>query len=153
MNFKLILAKIKRFIRTFFFCYSRKRIRVYLIKERDMGLVYRVYLGELGASDVVSREVSYSVDGVTSVIVIPANAESVDLPPINEGVVVEIAVRDTDDAGNVSDWSVPYIFSTRDTIRPRMPGAVKLELLDEVPSPAPEPDPPPQPTPDPEPLS
>lgn len=120
-----------------------------------MGLVYRVYLGELGASDVVSREVSYSVDGTTSVIVVPASAESVDLPPINEGVVVEIAVRDTDDAGNVSDWSVPYIFSTRDTIRPRMPGAVRLELLDEVPSPdplpQPTPDPLPQPTPDPEP--
>lgn len=154
MKIKDILAMIKRFIyKTFFSCYKKRKIRAYLIKEREMGLVYRVYLGELGASDVVSREVSFTVDGASSSVTVPANTAFVDMPPVNEGVVIAISVRDTDDAGNFSVWSEPYTFSTRDTLAPKMPGAVRLELIDEVanPAPSPAPDPEPTPTPDPEP--
>ncbi len=148
---KTILAMVKRFIyKTFFGCY-KKEIKIYLIGENLMGLKYRVYLPELGASDVVSREVSLSVDGEDSILRVSADNPFVDLPVLAEGVVVSLAVRDTDDAGNVSDWSEVYTFHTRDTIRPRRPGSVKVELLDEVADPTP-PAPEPEPEPEPEPA-
>lgn len=110
-----------------------------------MGLVYRVVLGELGASDVVTREVHVAVDDVETVYNVAASVGFIDLPAIAENQRVLIKVRDTDDAGNVGDWSLPYKFDTKDTIRPGMPGAVSVQLLEEVadqaPSPAPAPEP------------
>ena len=96
-----------------------------------MGLKYRVYLPEVGASDVVSREVSLSVDGEDSILQVSADNPFVDLPVLLEGVVVSLAVRDTDDAGNVSDWSEVYTFYTRDTIRPRYTLFTQETLLDQ----------------------
>lgn len=154
-----ILAGLKRVIKTFFGCYYPKGIEeVELLGEDDMGLNYRVYLPELGDVDVVSREISLDVDGEVSILRVSATDKSVDLPTLAEGVVVSLAVRDTDDAGNVSDWSEVYNFHTRDTIRPSRPGVVKVELLAEVSDPvpsAPEPEPPapePEVEPDPEDL-
>jgi hypothetical protein len=126
-----IIAMVKRFIyKTFFGCY-KKEIKIYLIGENLMGLKYRVYLPELGASDVVSREVSLSVDGEDSILQVSADNPFVDLPVLLEGVVVSLAVRDTDDAGNVSDWSEVYTFYTRDTIRPRYTLFPQETLLDQ----------------------
>lgn len=147
-----LLAMVKRFIyKTLLGCYPPKGIiKAELLQEINMGLKYRVYLPELGDVDVVYRELGLSVNGEVSILRVSADAPFVDLPVLPEGVVITITVRDTDDAGNVS-WSEPYTFHTRDTIRPRRPGAVKIELLDEVADPvSPEPEPP-TPDPDPEP--
>ena len=112
-----------------------------------MGLNYRVYLSELGDVDVVSREISLDADGEISILRVSAADKFVDLPTLPEGVVISLAVRDTDDAGNVSDWSKVYNFHTRDTIRPSQPGAVRVELLAEVSDPVPKPEPEPEPEP------
>jgi hypothetical protein len=110
-----------------------------------MGLVYRVHLPELGAADVVKRELSLSVGYENTVLSVDPALSYFDLPPVPKGASVSISLRGIDDAGNESDWSKPYRFSTRDTLHPRTPGAVRLELIDEVADPAPAP---PQPEPE-----
>ena len=130
-----------------------------------MGLLYRVFLPEATAPDVVVRELELSLDGVPSVLQLPPVISYLDLAPVSEGVVVSVRVRDTDDAGNVSGWGETLTFVARDTIVPTPPGAPATKLLGEVgdwvppppveptpePTPAPEPEPEPEPTPEPAP--
>lgn len=152
-----ILARIRRFIlKTFFSCYSPKGIKsVFLIGECEMGLLYRAFLPEVVDGDVVSREVGLSVDGVLSILRVPLIDKFVDLPAITEGATVAVKLRDTDDAGNVSEWSEEVIFTAKDTIPPNKPGAPSMKLLgevaDSIPPPV-EPEPELTPEPEPEPL-
>lgn len=145
-----ILAGLKRVIKTFFGCYLPKGVtKIQLIGEKNMGLLYRAFLPEAVDSDVVSREVGVSVDGVSSILRVPVESKFVDLPAIAEGASVAVVLRDTDDAGNVSEWSEEVSFIARDTIPPNKPGAPSLKLLGEVSdpvSPEPEPEPVVEPT-------
>lgn len=97
-----------------------------------MGLIYQVGLSEVLSPDVVYRELEVHVNGVATIYKVGVDDKTFVLPPMNEGVVVSVLVRDVDDAGNVGDWSEPYNFDTKDTIRPKTPGAVTVALLEEV---------------------
>jgi len=97
-----------------------------------MGLIYQVGLSEVLSPDVVYRELEVHVNGVATIYKVGVNDKTFVLPPMNEGVVVSVLVRDIDDAGNVGDWSEPYNFDTKDTIKPKTPGAVTVALLEEV---------------------
>ena len=70
-----------------------------------MGLKYRAFFPPVGAPDVVYRELRVVVDGVESILRVSADKNSAELPVVGEGVRVGLAVRDTDDAGNTSEWS------------------------------------------------
>lgn len=96
-----------------------------------MGLVYEVVLPEAD-HDVVVRHLNYNVDGVLSSFKVGPKEKTFVLPPVEEGVSVTITLQDEDDAGNFSEWSTPYTFDTKDTIKPKMLGAVSVNLLDEV---------------------
>ena len=96
-----------------------------------MGLVYEVVLPEAD-HDVVVRHLNYNVDGVLSSFKVGPKEKTFVLPPVREGVSVTITLQDEDDAGNFSEWSAPYTFDTKDTIKPKMPGAVSVNLLEEV---------------------
>jgi hypothetical protein len=149
--FKRIIARIKRYIRTLLGCYYIK-LKAVLIEESNMGLLYRVFLPEATAPDVVVRELEVSLDGVSSVLQLSPGDPFVDLQPISDGVVVSVRARDTDDAGNVSDWGEALTFTARDTIVPTPPGAPATKLLGEVEDSIPAPDPAPSiPAEDPEP--
>jgi len=104
-----------------------------------MGLIYEVVASH--DHDVVVREIEVHVNGEISTYTTGVKENYV-LPPMDEGVNVTIKIRDQDDAGNWSDWSEPYTFDTKDTIKPKMPGAVAVNLIEEVgdaePSPEPE---------------
>jgi hypothetical protein len=104
-----------------------------------MGLIYEVVASH--DHDVVVREIEVHVNGEIFTYTTGVKENYV-LPPMNEGVNVTIKIRDQDDAGNWSDWSEPYTFDTKDTIKPKMPGAVAVNLIEEVgdaePSPEPE---------------
>lgn len=102
-----------------------------------MGLIYEVVLPETVSPDVASRELQVYVNGVSSSYTVGPNDKTFVLPPMAEGVTVSVVLRDVDDAGNVSDWSEPYNFDTKDTIKPKMPGTVVVNLLEEVTDPAP----------------
>lgn len=101
-----ILASVERFIKTFFGCYYQNGItRVELMGDTNMGLKYRAFFPPVGTPDVVYRELRVVVDGAESILRVSADKTSADLPVVGEGVRVGLAVRDTDDAGNTSEWS------------------------------------------------
>lgn len=122
-----------RWLLWWLFC-SKRTEKVYtrLIRENVMGLIYEVVMPEVLSPDVVSRELEVHVAGEIFHYEVGASATTFVLPPMNEGVNVTILLRDKDDAGNFSDWSEPYSFDTKDTIKPKMPGAVAVNLIDEV---------------------
>lgn len=98
-----------------------------------MGLIYEVVLPDAD-HDVVARHLEVHVNGVVNTYKVGAKEKTFVLPPITEGVSVTIVLQDEDDAGNLSDESAPYTFDTKDTIKPKMPGIVAVNLLEEVPS-------------------
>ena len=98
-----------------------------------MGLIYEVVLPEAD-HDVVARHLKFHVNGVVSTFTVGAKEKTFVLPPVDEGVNITITLQDEDDAGNLSDESAPYTFDTKDTIKPKMPGIVAVNLLEEVPS-------------------
>lgn len=97
-----------------------------------MGLIYQVNLSDVLSPDVVYRELEVHVNGESTIYKVGVKDKTFVLPPMNEGVTVSLLVRDIDDAGNVGDWSEPYNFDTKDTIKPKTPGAVTVTLLEEV---------------------
>lgn len=121
-----------------------------------MGLVYRCMLPELGGSDVVSRELKLVVDGEVQFLPVDISSRIFDLPPVREGASVTLSVRDTDDAGNISEWSDESSFTARDYFPPKKPGCVNVKLIAEVedvkPEPVYVPEPEPLYVPEPEPV-
>lgn len=97
-----------------------------------MGLVYRLFLSPSEASDVVKRVVSLKVDDNSSLLDINPNSTSYDLPPVKDNSLVEISVKDVDDAGNESGWSDPLKFTALDTIVPGTPQGLAVKLVAEV---------------------
>jgi len=116
-----------------------------------MGLVYRVFLPELGASDVVSRELKVNVNEDVKIGGIGIDVPYVDLPPVKEGDLVKVSIRDMDESNNYSEWSEETSFIARDVIPPRSPLAPAVKLVAEVDDPV-EPEPDPTPVPEPEPT-
>jgi hypothetical protein len=84
-----------------------------------------------GAADVVSRELTVVVDGVSSVETLAGDAAvSADYSGIDNAVVTGSLV-DVDDAGNRSEAS-EFSFVLTDTVAPPAPGAVGLRVTAEV---------------------
>ena len=98
-----------------------------------MGLVYRMFPESPEVNDVVKRELQFSVDSDVSVLEVPVSAGFLDLPPVKDGAQVILRLRDTDNAENVSDWSIT--FTARDTLIPPAPGFKGVKLVSEVPDP------------------
>ena len=129
-----ILRLIKRVLCKWFgfSCPANINIKINLEKETNMGLVYRLFLSPPEASDVVKRVVSLKVDGNSSLLDINPNSTSYDLPPVKDNSLVEISVKDVDDAGNESGWSDPLKFTALDTIVPGTPQGLAVKLVAEV---------------------
>ena len=104
-----------------------------------MGLVYRLFLPGAVDSDVVNRKISIKVNDSLSVLDISPTLGNYDLPPVADNSVVEISIKDIDDAGNESGWSDPLKFTALDTIVPGTPQGLAVKLVAEVADKAPEP--------------
>ena len=122
---------LRRLLCWLFCSKNKKKIYARLIRENVMGLIYEVVLPEADI-DVVARHLKFHVNGVVSTFTVGANEKTFVLPPVDEGVNITITLQDEDDAGNLSDESAPYTFDTKDTIKPKMPGIVAVNLLEEV---------------------
>lgn len=108
-----------------------------------MGLVYRLFLPSAVDSDVVNRKISIKVNDSKLELEISPTLGSYDLPPVADNSVVEISIKDIDDAGNESGWSDPLKFTALDTIVPGTPQGLGVKLVAEVADKAPEPPAPP----------
>lgn len=124
---------LRRLLRWLFCSKEKKKIYTRLIRENVMGLIYEVVLPEAD-HDVVARHLQFHVNGVVNKFTVGAKEKTFVLPPVDEGVNITIVLTDEDDAGNLSDPSSPYTFDTKDTIKPKMPGPVAVNLLEEVPT-------------------
>lgn len=150
--FSFIRASIRFFMKLLGYKY-KSNIKVYLIKETSMGLIYEVQLPIVGSSDVVKRVLKVVVNGEETLKTLEPSDTVNRLSPVSEGSVVAISIKDVDDAGNESFWSDELSFTAKDTIPPATPGQVGVKLLFEVADSAPEPapaPPPPPPAPEPE---
>lgn len=105
-----------------------------------MRLVYRCMLPELGGPNVVSRELKLVADDEVQFLPVGISSRIFDLPPVKEGASVTLSVRDTDDEGNVSEWSDESSFTARGYFPPKKPGCVNVKLIGEVEDVKPEPD-------------
>lgn len=116
-----------------------------------MGLIYRAFLPPVKAVDVVTRLIKYRVNEQDSILEISVLDSYFDLPPVKEGDECQLSIKDIDDAGNESEWSVSVAFTAKDTIVPGTPEGLSIklnrEVADEVPAPAPVPTPQPEVTP------
>lgn len=95
-----------------------------------MDLRYRVYFGRKADETAVSREVQLAVGEHVSLLTVPADSEYVDLPVIPLGDMINVTFRDVFSDGAGGDWSKLYKWGPRNTLVPRMPGAVRVALLD-----------------------
>ena len=127
------------------YCKNRRTITYSLIRESTMGLIYRAFLPPVKAVDVVTRLIKYRVNEQDSILEVSVLYSYFDLPPVKEGDECQLSIKDVDDAGNESDWSISVAFTAKDTIVPGTPEglSVKLnrEVADEVPAPVPTPQP------------
>ena len=116
-------------------------------------LVFEVTAGPVVDGDVVSRELTVSVDGVSEgARNYPANTTSFGNLEVPQNASVSLQLIDIDDAGN---RSVPAFvdFVAIDTLPPAAPGSFGVTLLAEKQAADPEPSPEPTPEPAPEPSS
>lgn len=118
-------------------------------------LVFEVTAGPVVDGDVVSRELSVVVDGVSEgTRNFPPNTTNFGQLEVPQDAAVSLTLVDIDDAGNRSEPAVAD-FRARDTLPPAAPGSFGVTLLSEraeTPAPAPEPEPTPEPDPAPEPA-
>lgn len=143
-NRKFLVKYLKFLIGSF----SKKgKLEYKLIEENEMGLVYNVFLPANETPDVVKRTLKVSVDGVDKLVEVEPSVSLVTLDPIKDNSSVVLTLQDTDDAGNVSEWSEPLSFTALDTIVPSAPGKISVKLISEVADPAPAPEPAPEPAP------
>lgn len=102
------------------------------IKDGEKGMLKFVLdLPVAGAADVVARELTVVVDGVTSVESLAGDAvASAEYSGVDNAVVTGSLV-DVDDAGNRSEAS-NFSYVLVDTIAPPAPGAVGMRVTAEV---------------------
>ena len=97
-----------------------------------MGLVYKAFLQPPVDTDVVKRELDLNVNGASQIISLEGSAVEAVLPAVPDNAVVQLRIRDTDDAGNISEWSDTREFVAVDTIIPTKPGEINVKLVAEV---------------------
>jgi len=98
-----------------------------------MALKYTIQLPPPGASDVVSREVTATVNAdPPKTTALPGSAlEVVEL--FQHGDNVSIVLVDVDGAGNRSQPSDPLGFTAADTFPPPKPGELAIGNVEQVP--------------------
>lgn len=101
-----------------------------LIREEfDNMLVFTAELPPPGAPDVVLRELELVVaGGAPEILDVTAGPVEFRVPEETE---FTIRLRETDDVGNVSEWSDPFTDVAHDTIAPPKPGAFGVQLVRE----------------------
>jgi hypothetical protein len=92
-----------------------------------MSLIYALTLPPATATDVVKAELSETVNGIEVVKDATDGAEL----KYEDGDVVALKVRFTDDAGNVGEWGPALEFTAADIIAPPAAGAPTVNLLRE----------------------
>ena len=108
-------------------------LRVVLLRGETMAnvLTYRVSVNAPVDGDVVSRELTVTVNGVESTVVTTAGAAtdlgSVDVP---QDALVVLSLVDVDDAGNKSPPATVE-FTAVDTLAPAQPGGFNVALVGE----------------------
>lgn len=91
-------------------------------------LIYKLTLPPPAAPDVRVRELEKTIDGVVQPLEVVTDGQEIGFA---DGAFVSLRIRDTDDAGNVSEFSPPLDIVATDTIAPGRPDAPSLELLRE----------------------
>lgn len=105
-------------------------------------LTYQVSVGPAVDHDVVSRELSFVIDGGEPVVA-SFSGDTTDLGLVSapQGSSVVLSLVDIDDAGNRSD-AATLEFVAADTFPPAVPGSFGVTLVGESPAPEVNPEPP-----------
>lgn len=83
-------------------------------------LTYKLTLPPATAPDVVKWELGTTVGTDAESVAETTDGSSIQF---NDGDQVSLRVRETDSAGNVSEWSDAFSFTAADTLPPSQPGA------------------------------
>lgn len=115
--------------------------RIKLLSEINNMLVYSLTVGPVVDNDVVERRLTIEVNGaLIETKTFPSSATDLGEVIFEEGVNVNLALVDIDDAGNVSEPAF-IRFTTTDTIPPAPPGGFGAVLVAEkVPTTTPKPE-------------
>lgn len=108
-------------------------LRVVLLKGEIMAnvLTYRVSVNAPVDGDVVSRELTVTVNGVESTVVTTAgNATDLGSVDVPQDALVVLSLVDVDDAGNKSPPATVE-FTAVDTLAPAQPGGFNVTLVSE----------------------
>ncbi len=103
---------------------------VRLIREEGPMLFYKVNLPPPVDADVVTRELSVFVNGVTDPTMVVEVTDATELS-FNQGDNVSLVLTDVDDAGNRSAPSAALSFVATDSLAPQQPGDMTVELVRE----------------------
>lgn len=107
---------------------------VRMFSENDGMSKFKFVLPQPGANDVVSRELTYSINGGEPVMQqLTGIAMESELFDASQGDTVTGALVDIDDAQPVG-WRSPestFNFILQDTIAPSQPGAVGVQMVEE----------------------
>jgi len=94
-------------------------------------LTYRVSVNAPVDGDVVSRELTVTVNGVESTVVTAAgNATDLGSVDVPQDALVVLSLVDVDDAGNKSEPATVE-FTALDTLAPAQPGGFNVTLVSE----------------------
>jgi hypothetical protein len=110
-----------------------KGLRVVLLRGETMAnvLTYRVSVDAPVDGDVVSRELTVTVNGVESTVVTAAgNATDLGSVDVPQDSLVVLSLVDVDDAGNKSEPATVE-FTAVDTLAPAQPGGFNVTLVSE----------------------
>jgi hypothetical protein len=102
------------------------------IMEDGMNYIYKIGLPELGANDVILRELHVTIDGVKNTYMIEDVSVGFWNLTLTENSVCEIFVVDIDDAGNRSPEGEKYTFTVLDIVPPKAPKAPVIMEVTEV---------------------
>jgi hypothetical protein len=104
---------------------------VTLLGEDNGMLKYQLVAPEPGAPDVVSRELTITVDGVQAEVMEFAYPGDAPQFSVDDNAEVMLTLIDTDDAGNRSAPSESFTFTATDSVAPPAPGALGVTPLGE----------------------
>jgi hypothetical protein len=104
---------------------------VTLLGEDNGMLRYQLVAPEPGAPDVISRELTITVNGTEDQVLEFAHPGDTPQFTVDDNAEVALTLIDTDDAGNRSTPSPTYTFTATDSVAPPAPGALGVQALGE----------------------
>lgn len=113
--------------------YRPGRLEIITKGRVDMAILFDVSLPPPGATDVVSRELTLTIDGTTQAVPPLVGTTTVVVGFSGpQGATVEAVLVDVDDAGNRSEPSPKLVATLQDTIPPPAPGELGLIVTGET---------------------